>query len=133
MRWGLRRETSQAKDKNMETKTFIIQSEMTLTVPLTAIKSLDVQLAGKGSFVGHVIINAGGSGQLRGRLDGKLLEGTDSTDRDLEEVTRLLVPIVFIDNDPVPLVSLTRLATDGGDDAGSPTSPSLAGPGFEIK
>ena len=130
---GPGRETAQIESKTyMDTQTFIIQDKVSITVPTIAIKVLDVQATGKGAFDAYVVINAGGLGHLRGRLDPKLLDGTDSTDRDLDGVTRVLAPVVFRDNDPVPLVSLTRLSPGGGDDSGA-SSPSPAGPNLDVK
>ena len=104
---------------------------MTLTVPASAVKALDVQPAGKGAFVGHVVINAGGLGHLRGRLDPRLL---DATDRDLDDATRWLVQPVFCGNDPVPLTSLTRLAPPGGgDEGGSAPASAPGGPSLDFK
>lgn len=114
----------------MDTRTFILQNKLTVTVPLSAIKALDVQPAGKNAFIAHVVISAGALGQLRGRLDPKLL---DATDRDLDDATRWLVHPVFCGSDPVPLLSLIRLSPGAGDDAGSAPAPSPAGPAMELK
>lgn len=128
---GPRHETAQVESEVfMDTRTFILGTKMSLTVPASAVKALDVQPAGKGAFVGHVLINAGALGQLRGRLDPKLL---DATERDLDDATRWLVHPVFCGTDPVPVVSLTRLAPGGDGDAGSAPAPSLAGPAMELK
>lgn len=114
----------------MDTRTFNLGTKMSLTVPATAVKALDVQAAAKGVFIGHVLISAGALGQLRGRLDPKLLDGTD---RDLDDATRWLTLPVFNGTDPVPLASLTRVAPAGGDDGGSSPGPSPAGPSLDFK
>jgi hypothetical protein len=114
----------------MDTRTFVLQNKLSLTVPATAVKVLDVQPTGKGAFVGHVLINAGALGQLRGRLDPRLLDGTD---RDLDDATRWLTQPVFCGTDPVPVVSLTRVAPASGDDGGSSPAPAPGGPGLDLK
>jgi hypothetical protein len=114
----------------MDTRTFNVANKLTVTVPATAVKSLDVQPAGKGAFVAHVNFNLGGLGSFRVRLDTPVL--MDPTDHDLDDATRWLTPLVFCGTDPVPVVSLTRLAP-GSDDAGSASSPAPAGPSFDVK
>jgi hypothetical protein len=114
----------------MDTRTFNVANKLTLTVPASAVKSLDVQPAGKG-FAAHVTLNLGGLGSFRARLDTpRLLEAGE---RDLEDATRWLTLPVFSGTDPVPVLSLTRLGPANGDEHGSTPTPSPAGPGLELK
>jgi hypothetical protein len=113
----------------MDTRTFILGTKMTLTVPISAIKAIDVQPAGKGVFIGHTVVNGGGLGNLRVRLDVPRIIDL-SQNNDLEEVTRWLTFSVFSGNNAVPITAATRLSAGGGSDPDNTTTP---GPGMDIK
>ena len=114
----------------MELKTFVLAGKLTLTVPESAIKAVDVLHDAKlRTLQGSVVLSAGGMGQLRARLDLARLVGAE--DRDLDSVTGAATRAVFYGHDPIPILALNRLAHGGGDGGGS-SSPSPAGPTLDI-
>lgn len=113
----------------METRTFILGNRLALTVLATAVKSLDVQPASKGGYAGHVTFNSGVMGLVRAQVDATKVLG-DLKNPDLDDVLRWLTQAIFCSDNPIPILSLTRLALGGGDAGSDRPTPGL---GMDLK